>query len=83
MEKIILSYWAGLTENLPAAARPFFEAATLRHLPFLMLARVDGKSPAEYLTEEAERRHVREAAKEMIFHCPLTIEGLLPRLKKF
>ena len=30
----------------------WIEGAAFEHLPALLLARVDGKSPAEYLTEE-------------------------------
>ena len=51
---------------LPAEALGYFEAATARHLGFLMLARVDGKSPVEYLTEEIRRDQVRQTAKQII-----------------
>ena len=39
-------------------------AATL--LPGLFLARVDGKSPAEYLTDEADKDKVRRVAREFL-----------------
>jgi 5-methylthioribose kinase len=51
---------------LPAEALHYFEAATARHLGLLLLARVDGKSPVEYLTEEGRRDCVRRMAKRMI-----------------
>lgn len=51
---------------LPAEALRYFEAATARHLGLLLLARVDGKSPVEYLTEQGQRDRVRRAAKGMI-----------------
>ena len=51
---------------LPAEALRYFEAATARHLGLLLLARVDGKSPVEYLTGEGQRERVRRAAKRMI-----------------
>ena len=35
-------------------------------LPGLLLARVDGKSPVEYLTEEADRDRVRACAKPLL-----------------
>jgi aminoglycoside phosphotransferase (APT) family kinase protein len=35
-------------------------------LPGLLLARVDGKSPAEYVTEEAQRELVRRAARSLL-----------------
>jgi len=45
----------------PAAA----EARAARLLPGLMLARVDGKSPVEYLSEP-QRAAVREAASALL-----------------
>ncbi|MGH6943809.1 MAG: phosphotransferase [Geminicoccaceae bacterium] len=39
-------------------------AATL--LPGLLLGRVDGKSPVEYLTEERDKKHVREVARSLL-----------------
>jgi hypothetical protein len=51
---------------LPAEALTYFEAATARHLGFLLLARVDGKSPVEYLTDEGTRDRVRKTAKALI-----------------
>jgi len=41
-------------------------AATL--LPGLLLARVDGKSPVEYVTEEAQRDAVRRTARALLEH---------------
>ena len=35
-------------------------------LPGLLLARVDGKSPVEYLTEEAQRELVRGVARPLL-----------------
>lgn len=43
-----------------------FEARVARLLPGLMLARVDGKSPVEYLTEEADRETVRRVAARLL-----------------
>jgi aminoglycoside phosphotransferase (APT) family kinase protein len=37
-------------------------------LPALLMARVDGKSPVEYLTEEADRNAVRAVARELLAH---------------
>ncbi len=44
------------------------ERATARHLGFLLLARIDGKSPVEYIyiTEDKLRDKVRTAAKRII-----------------
>ena len=51
--------------TLPPAALTWFEAASVRHLAFLMLARIDGKSPAEYL-DDGQRTAVRRLAFSLI-----------------
>ena len=45
-------------------------------LGFLFLARVDGKSPVEYLTEEADKELVRRTAFTMIERQPETLEEM-------
>jgi aminoglycoside phosphotransferase (APT) family kinase protein len=45
------------------------EARCARLLPGLFLARVDGKSPVEYITEDADRERVRACAKPLL-HAP-------------
>lgn len=42
------------------------EARAARLLPGLFLARVDGKSPVEYITAEAEREKVRRVARALL-----------------
>jgi len=44
------------------------ERRTARLLPMLMLARVDGKSPVEYLTEALKRDFVRDFARHRILN---------------
>jgi hypothetical protein len=39
-------------------------------LPALFLARVDGKSPVEYLTRESERAAVRRCAEPLVADPP-------------
>ena len=47
-----------------AGAAPVdFESMTLRHLGALMLARIDGKSPVEYIRDEPTKGHARRFAK--------------------
>ena len=46
--------------------RGALEARVSRLLPGLLLGRVDGKSPVEYITEERDRGHVRELAREFL-----------------
>ena len=56
-----------------AAWEPFdrLEARVAALLPALMLARIDGKSPVEYITEPAIKEHVRTFARELLVF-PLT-----------
>ena len=68
-----------ITPELPPEAGSFFEQSTLRHLGCLMLARIDGKSPVEYLPEEAIQDQVRAISKELIRHSPKTLEECLVR----
>jgi aminoglycoside phosphotransferase (APT) family kinase protein len=56
------TYLAGVTWE-PAAA---LEARTAHLLPGLFLARVDGKSPVEYITEEADKAAVRRVARALL-----------------
>ena len=62
--------------TLPPSALTWFEAASVRHLAFLMLARVDGKSPAEYLND-GQRTAVRRLAFSLIHAEPCTLDATL------
>jgi 5-methylthioribose kinase len=55
----------------------WFEPAVIRHLGALMLARVDGKSPAEYIRTDALRQRVRELARHIILQPPRSMDALL------
>jgi aminoglycoside phosphotransferase (APT) family kinase protein len=56
------TYFAGVTWE-PRAA---IEARVAQLLPGLFLGRVDGKSPAEYLTDERDKQHVRRVARRFL-----------------
>jgi aminoglycoside phosphotransferase (APT) family kinase protein len=47
---------------------PRLEQRAARLLPGLFLARVDGKSPVEYITDETQRDHVRCVARSLLLH---------------
>jgi aminoglycoside phosphotransferase (APT) family kinase protein len=51
---------------LEAIAFEGVEARTASLLPALLLARVDGKSPVEYLTSEAQKEQVRNVARALL-----------------
>jgi aminoglycoside phosphotransferase (APT) family kinase protein len=56
------SYLAGISWEPPAA----LEARAAHLLPGLLLGRVDGKSPVEYLTQEADKECVRRVARALL-----------------
>lgn len=70
-------FWGSLNRHLQAILEEDLEAMTSRHLGALMLARIDGKSPVEYLTEEPVKNAVRRAAKRILLDQPLTIEDAI------
>jgi len=72
-----LQFWESLEAGLPAECA-WLEEATLRHLGALMLARVDGKSPVEYLAADA-RPQVRAMARELIARPPASIAEVFDR----
>jgi len=74
-------YWRELTRDLPVDTAQL-EFRTLRHLGGLLMARIDGKSPAEYLKEEAVRQQVREAARHLILNSPPSIKEVFRRGKR-
>lgn len=63
------SYLENVTWEEPAD----IEARTAALLPALLLARVDGKSPVEYLTAERDRTLVREIAMALFTAKPSTL----------
>lgn len=62
-------YLAGVTWE----AAGTIEARTARLLPGLLLGRVDGKSPAEYVTQEPDRERVRRVARALLGAPPATL----------
>lgn len=77
LSNAIRSYWTALTSHLPTDAQPWFWSATAKHLGCLMLARVDGKSPVEYIKDNFTRNALRAQAKALIFKPPADLDALL------
>ena len=61
-DTLAVAYLAGVDWE-PAAV---LEGRAARLLPGLFLSRVDGKSPVEYLTKEADKDHVRRVARSLL-----------------
>ena len=51
-------------------------------LPMLMLARVDGKSPVEYLSDDAAKQQVRRFSQHLILRPRDTIAGVVDAWEK-
>lgn len=65
------AFWETLRCTMPPAE--WFEGATLEHLGWLLLARIDGKSPAEYIRDPDLKQRIRERAREMIRARPSSL----------
>ena len=74
-QELARRYLAGVTWEDPDAV----ESRTAALLPALLLARIDGKSPVEYITEEADRARVRRAAIPMVRSTPTRLPDVLER----
>ena len=58
------AFWHQATDSLTAGSA--IRSSALRHLPALLLARVDGKSPAEYINTDKLRQQVRLLAMDLL-----------------
>ena len=56
------------------------ERDTVRQMGALLLARVDGKSPAEYITGDEEQRYARETARALLMGEMVSLANLHDRL---
>ena len=56
------------------------ERDTVRQLGALLLARIDGKSPAEYITGDEEKRYARETARALLMGEVVSLADLHDRL---
>ena len=74
LARVAFSWTLGM---LPTRALDWYEDASIRHLALLMLARIDGKSPVEYLRTDDERDAVRRLALLLIENAPPTLEAAL------
>ncbi len=70
-------FWRALEGELQGESFPAFEAMTLRHLGALMLARIDGKSPVEYIREDRTKELVRRTASRLLLDRPPCLNGAI------
>jgi 5-methylthioribose kinase len=70
---LVYEFWKALFAALEPEAAAGFEVMTLRHLGGLMLARIDGKSPAEYIQDGLTKEKVRRTASRILGEKPQTL----------
>jgi aminoglycoside phosphotransferase (APT) family kinase protein len=66
------SYFSGVNWEDPSE----LDRRTARLLAVLLLARIDGKSPVEYLTSDRDKSFVREAARGFMARADLTLGAI-------
>jgi 5-methylthioribose kinase len=76
-----LAFWEACCAGVPKECR-WIEPATVSHLGCLLLARVDGKSPAEYITDPGLRTRVREFARQLILAPPNHIVDVFDQARR-
>jgi len=70
-------FWKALGTEIKGGISRGFEALTIRHLGALMLARIDGKSPVEYIRDEETKERVRTVAKQILRDQPQRLEQVV------
>ena len=71
-----LACFTSLHQAYAAIAGGAIEGRAARLLPALLLARIDGKSPVEYVTADTQRDLVRRVAIPLITHPPGALEAI-------
>ena len=71
-DALAAGYLARVSWEPPAA----IEARAAHLLPGLLLGRVDGKSPAEYVTDENDKEHVRRVARGFLLEPTASLASL-------
>ena len=67
LEQAALNFFQQVRQHLPESSDEF-EDFTIRHWGALLLARMDGKSPAEYIQDEQTKQRIRLLARQLIGH---------------
>ena len=70
--RAMAAYFAKVDWEAPAA----LELRAAHLLPWLFLARVDGKSPVEYITGEADKNRVRRVARSLLADPPARLQAI-------
>jgi 5-methylthioribose kinase len=70
-------FWSVLRAGMPPV--PEFEPRTLKHLGALLLSRIDGKSPVEYIQSPDLKQQIRDFARRLILTPPRSIAEVFER----
>jgi 5-methylthioribose kinase len=71
-------FWEAFGEEVDdEEALRAFETLTIWHASGLILARIDGKSPVEYIQHEKTKARARGVAKHVLHNRPLHLEQLI------
>lgn len=80
LEQMSHAFWRRYAEEVGDAIEIHsLETRVARLLPMLLLARVDGKSPVEYLTQPGQADFVRRFARTTISAKPAALDDLVGR----
>lgn len=71
------AFWASLIAEMPPT--DWFASATMRHWAGLLLARVDGRSPAEYIRDESVKEQIRNLARSLILRPAASVQEVFER----
>lgn len=64
------AFWTGYRQEVQFRPSAELEARTIGHFAVCALARIDGTSPVDYLTEEPERAAVRRLGRQVLQRWP-------------
>lgn len=70
-------FWTVVTGEIPPI--PDFERRTIEHLGALLLSRIDGKSPAEYIRDPDLKQRIRQFARDLILNPPISVLAVFDR----
>ena len=79
---LVNDFWKTLLAALDEATTAGFEGMTVRHLGGLMLARIDGKSPVEYIQDKPTKACVRQVASRILAEPVRTLRQALDLVEK-
>ncbi len=81
LARLALRFWEVYRAAIPAPC-DWIEPATLAHLGCLLLARIDGKSPVEYITDAHLRESIRRFARDLILSPPARVADVFARAQR-